>query len=353
MKFSEAMDEFLVAGRQGGWRMGTVESYRWHLRRFNRWLVEHGSEDVEDLTTSLARHWGAQIHDGWQPSTTRGAIAAARSFFKWLYAEKLIEHDLAASLKMPKVPERAQRTISTAEVGKLFTACSAPLREEDADDQDLALAVRNVALVAVLYDSLLRAAELCALKLNDIDLKTGTLRVRSGKGGKGRTAPIGPDAVLALKVWLPMRQARPGTENVFVSIGGLTPGKPLTVSGLRLILRRIGERCDIDGVSPHAFRRGGAVAATLAGAPSRLVQVWGGWSNIKMVELYTRTLQNDPEALKEFRRFSPLASVLKGRGWLPATAGGKSKARPRMRTGKGPKKRPPIRWRCRPDNLAK
>jgi len=351
--FTDALEEFLIAGRQKGWRKGTVESYRWHLNRLDKWLVQHGSNDVKKLDVKIVRAWGAEIHDGWQIATTRGAIAAARSFFRWLFDEKMIEVDLASALKMPRVPERAQRTISSAEVGALFKACAMPAHETAATEHELSLAVRNVAIVAVLYDSLVRAAELCALKVNDIDLKHGTLRIRSGKGGKGRTAPIGPDAVLALKVWLLQRRTAAGVDNVFVSIGGLTPGRPLSVSGLRLILRRLGERCDLDGVCPHAFRRGGAVAATLAGAPSRLVQLWGGWSNIRMVELYTRTLQNDPDALREFRRFSPLSAVTRGMEWLVAgledQAGqrrlGARAARRRMRRGRRARGRPlAIRW---------
>ena len=347
--FSDAMEEFLIAGRQKGWRKGTVGSYRWHLTRFDKWLVQHGSNDLEALTIDVVRKWGAELHDGWQIATTRGAIGAARSFFRWLLDEKVIEVDLASSLKMPRVPEHAQRTISSAEVGEIFKACAMPTHETAATEHELNLAVRNVAIVAVLYDSLVRAAELCALKVNDIDFKRGTLRIRSGKGGMGRTAPIGPDAVLALKVWLPMRRPATGVDNVFVSIGGLTPGRPLTVAGLRLILRRLGERCDLDGVCPHAFRRGGAVAATLAGAPSRLVQLWGGWSNIRMVELYTRTLQNDPGALAEFRRFSPLSSVTKGMGWLILQAGQLNGSRRRLRAGKRARRRESgrlsaIRW---------
>jgi len=351
--FKETMEEFLVAGRQKGWRRGTVESYRWHLNRLNTWLEQRGSEDVGMLTPRLVRQWGAQIHDGWQIGTTRGAIAAARSLFRWMRIEGVISIDLADALQMPKVPKQPQRTLSADEVAELFRACAAPLHETAADEHDLALCVRNVAIVAVLYDSLVRAAELCALKLDDIDFKNGTLKVRLGKGGKSRTAPIGPDAALALKVWLPMRRAAPGVDNVFVSVGGLTPSRPLTPPGLRLILRRLGERCEIKGVSPHAFRRGGAVAATLAGAPSRLVQVWGGWSNIAMVELYTRTLQNDPDALREFRRFSPLSAVTRGMEWLVAgledQAGqrrlGARAARRRMRRGRRARgRRHAIRW---------
>lgn len=353
MKFNDAMEEYLLASRQKGLRKGTIDSYRWYLEHMGRWLAEHGCEDVEALNVRTVRRWGAELHEGRQLTTTRGGFAAARGLFRWLLQEEILKLDLAASLAMPKPPEVEQRTISQDEVGRLFHACGEPLHEEEAGDQALALAARNVALVAVLFDSMLRAAELCALRVQDVDLEKGLLRVRSGKGGKGRSAPIGPDAMFALKVWLPQRASpavrlAPGCDSLFVSLGGLTPGKHLTVPGLRLILRRLGERAGIEGVCPHAFRRGGAVAATLAGAPSRLVQVWGGWSNIKMVELYTRTLRNDPEALGLFKRYAPLSSVHQGLGWLLSRLAGKpGAAKRRLRKGRMAKRKPNIRWNGR------
>jgi site-specific recombinase XerD len=354
MDFIDALEEFLTAGRQRGWRPGTVASYRWHLEHFQQWLVKDGGDNLAELTSHRVRRWGASIHDGWQPSTTRGAVAAARSFFRYLQKERIITEDLAAALVMPKVPDKAQRTISSSEVSRLMRACSTGLEDAKDEETDVALAVRNVALVAVLYDSMLRAAELCALKVSDVDFDRGVVRVRLGKGGKGRMAPIGPDAILSMQVWLKLRASpavrlAPGVKSLFVSVGGSTPGRSLTVSGLRLILRRLGERAGLQGVSPHAFRRGGAVAATLRGAPSRLVQMWGGWSNIRMVELYTRTLQDDPATMEQFRRFSPLGSVGNGRGWLVALQRALAEGAPespgkrRLRRGVVPPGRA-IRW---------
>jgi site-specific recombinase XerD len=351
------MEEFLIAGRQKGWRPGTVESYRWHIAHFQQWLVKDGGDSLAELTPRRVRRWGASIHDGWQPSTTRGAVAAARSFFRYLQKERIITEDLAAALVMPRVPDKAQRTISASEVSRLMRACSHGVEDAREEETALALAVRNVALVAVLYDSMLRASELCALKVSDVDFDRGVVRVRLGKGGKGRTAPIGPDAVLALQVWLQLRASpavrlAAGVNSLFVSVGGNTPGRSLTVSGLRLILRRLGERAGLHGVSPHAFRRGGAVAATLRGAPSRLVQVWGGWSNIRMVELYTRAMQDDPTTMEQFKRFAPLGSVANGRGWLTALQRALADGAPeqpgkrRLRRGVVPPGRA-IRWAVR------
>ena len=182
-----------------GLRKGTIDSYRWHLEHLGQWLVGHGRDEVETLDVKIIRRWGAELHEGRRLTTTRGGFAAARGLFRWLQKEGTLEVDLAASLYMPRPPECEQRTISQAEVGLLFRACGAPLHQEDAGDQELTVAARNVALVAVLFDSMVRASELCSLKVSDVDLEKGLLRVRSGKGGKSRAAPVGPDALLALQ----------------------------------------------------------------------------------------------------------------------------------------------------------
>ena len=82
-----------------------------------------------------------------------------------------------------------------------------------------------------------------------------------------------------------------GESTVFVSLGGNTPGCPLTTRGLRMNLKRLGERAGLRGVTTHAFRRGFACIATLAGAPTRTVQLAGRWSDIRMVERYTQDLE--------------------------------------------------------------
>ena len=93
-----------------------------------------------------------------------------------------------------------------------------------------------------------------------------------------------------------------GEEAVFTSVGGNTPGRALTTRGLRTILRNRGDKLNISGVSPHAFRRGLAVIATLAGAPSRAVQAAGRWGNIREVERYTSSWQ----ARALYERWSPV-----------------------------------------------
>lgn len=152
------------------------------------------------------------------------------------------------------------------------------------------MGLRNLALVSLLVDSGLRAAEICRLQVENVDLKLGLLVVVM-KGGDEDIACFGETTAKRLEEWLGVQVAADGIETVFVSVGGITPRQPLTTSGLRNILRRLGEKAGVKGVSPHAFRRAFACISTEAGAPSRVVQAIGGWNDIRMVERYTKALR--------------------------------------------------------------
>lgn len=317
MELAEAVSEFLIAGRQSGWSPKTVELYGWNLDHLLRWLAGRDIHLVEQLSSKPLRRWGADITEDWQAATVKGAVITVRSLLRWLRQEGLIEADLVQALKVPPVPKKIQRTMTQDEVQALLLACDKPVEHGLTEAQATATAVRNAAIVSLLYDSLIRASELCALRCDDVDLEVGQLLIASGKGGDGRYAYFGSDTTVSLRAWLEIRPRSPTEPWLFVSIWGNTPGCHLTTRGLRMILKKLGERAGVDAVSPHAFRRGGAAAATLAGMPSRMVQLLGGWSNIRMVELYTRALAANSETVKMFRRFSPVTAARNGMSGEP------------------------------------
>lgn len=312
MELADAVREFLIAGRQCGWSPTTVKNYGWTLDHLVQWLADHDIHLVEQLAVKPLRRWGADITEGRQAATVKGAVTTVRSFLRWLRAEELIETDLVQALKVPPVPKKIQRTMTQDEVQTLLLACDHPVEHGLTADQATATAVRNAAIVSLLYDSLIRASELCALRCDEVDLEAGQVLIASGKGGDGRYAYFGSDTTVALRAWLEIRLRSPTQPWLFISIWGNTPGCQLTTRGLRIILKKLGERAGVDAVSPHAFRRGGAAAVTLAGMPSRMVQLLGGWSNIRMVELYTRALLANNETVKIFRRFSPVTAARNG-----------------------------------------
>lgn len=306
---TEDLGEFLLACRQRGLATTTLTHYQWHL--------EHLIEAIPGVWSSLAlRRWGAGLQDaGYAPATIKQAISASRAFLRWLHQEGRLATDLSPCLLVPRVPRQAQRTITPAELARLLETASQPAAHGLTDAEAAAVCARNAALIALLFDTLLRAGELCRIEVRDLDLERLKLIVHRGKGGASRTAWFSLPTADFLRVWLSHRPQTPTPpHHLFIGIRGDTPGGPLTPSGLRTILRKIGERAGLPGVSPHAFRRGGAVALTLNGAPSRIVQILGGWSNIQMVEVYTRALDASAEAAAAVARYSPVAAVVSRNG---------------------------------------
>ena len=283
---------FLTAGRQAGYSDATITQYGWHLGKMHDWLSGRGVEQISDVDRDLLREWGAELRDRWSPATIRQAVNAARAFFAWLHAEGVIASDPGRALVVPKVPQRVQRTMTAVEVAAILGGC----------DPGTTKGTRDIALVNLLVDTGLRASEVCAVRVDHMDLEARFLLVKV-KGGTFEPAHFGDTVASVLATWLAVRSgvAHAGTETLFVSVGGGTPGRPLTTRGLRSILKRLGDKAGVAGVSPHAFRRGFACIADEAGAPTRQVQIAGRWSDIRMVERYTLALRRG----KLHQRWSP------------------------------------------------
>lgn len=298
-EFQITIREWLASLRQAGASKSTLRQYNWHLLRLAGWLAGRGVVDTASLSKSLLREWGASLHDAWSPSTVRQAVSSAKNFLTWCRDEELINEPLAKALRLPPQQDRTvHRTFTEDEILQMVRAC----------DMETAKGLRDVALIGLMVDSGLRASEVCRLKVSDI--QTG---VRAGKGftnmvvvrGKGGTelpSYFGAVTASALAAWLEVRQAMPGVDNVFISVGGLTPGRPLTRDGLRSTVYKLCDAADIKRGSPHALRRAFACIAHDAGASSRQIQAWGRWGDISQVERYTRAY----EAGRRYTEHSPM-----------------------------------------------
>lgn len=290
LSLANVIASYLVARRQAGKSDATLEQYGYHLGKMAVWLGEAGVVFVAEVQRADLRLWGAGLRDSWSPATIKGSVCAARSFFRWCVEEHLLSDNPALALKVPRVPRRAQRVLSAVEISQLLSECNGSVRGQ-----------RDAALVALLLDTGLRNSEMCRLEVADLDIESRCLVVRI-KGGDEAWGYFGSGCCGRLRAWLDVRPARPGVGTVFVSVGGNTPGQPLTPRGLRLALKRLGQRAGVEGVCPHAFRRSFATLMLLNGAPSRVVQLAGRWSDLRMVELYSQSL----DASAVYGRWSPV-----------------------------------------------
>ncbi|MEI7437916.1 MAG: site-specific integrase, partial [bacterium] len=168
MLLTDAISEFILDGQTAGWSAGTVKTYQWHLAHWVTWCAERQVTATGDVSRLLLRQWGASLAEKWQPATRKGAITAVRALLNWLAVEGGVA-DLAAALRMPRVPRTLHRTITAAEVRLLLAAAAEPAAHGLSEVAAVAVCARNAALVALLFDSLLRAFELCALTVADVD----------------------------------------------------------------------------------------------------------------------------------------------------------------------------------------
>jgi site-specific recombinase XerD len=254
------IDRFLESPRLGE---ATRRAYRGDVEEFGRWLEDRrlllGEVDVRVLTdyvSDLGRARPRKL----APATIARKIAAVRSFLRFTLGPAQVSD---ASLA-PRRPRRLPDTPKTSEVEAAL----------DALDVDGPLALRNRALVELVYSAGLRSSEAVGLDLADVDFDREQLHVR-GKGGKERIVPLGEEAGHLLARYL--HEARPGllrgAENaVFVS----ARGKRLDTSTLRRIFAH-----------PHRLRHAFATHLLEGGADLRTIQELLGHSSLSTTQLYS------------------------------------------------------------------
>lgn len=264
------------------WSPRTAAAYCWELRQLAKKYPGKGALDFRerDLNQYLAER---RMFDGVHDAAIKRGVSAFKKFFKWVGKKSP-----AARLKYPRVVHvREPRTLNDQELESVLLSF----------DTSTIAGKRNIALVGLMVDCRLRAAEICRLRVDELDFESRRLSVIV-KGNKRTVRKFAPETMALVLSWLSVRDAVAKSvevKTVFVSMGGLkrTRGLALTPSGLRANFRRIGRRAGLSKFSPHDLCRTFATIATQRGGPSRVVQVGGGWSSMELVQLYTRALQVD------------------------------------------------------------
>jgi integrase/recombinase XerD len=252
----------------------TIDSYRRDLTAFGGWL---GSSVAGASTEDLERYLAEVRANGLAPTTIARRAAALRSFFRHQVLVGARAENPAAELPLPRRARRLPRTLSPGEAERLIEAAKGTSPR----------ALRDRALVELLYGAGLRVSEAVGLERSGVDLD-GRLVRAAGKGGKERIVPIGRQAVDALQRYLsrgrPFLDRRHRPELFLNAQGG-----PLTRAGAFLILRRLAEKAGLEPgrVHPHLLRHSFATHLLEGGADLRSVQEMLGHADLSTTELYT------------------------------------------------------------------
>jgi integrase/recombinase XerD len=252
----------------------TVDAYRADLGR----LADALGHSPASATTEELERWIAQMRaDGLAATTVGRRVAAVRSFFRHQQLLGARVDNPAAELDLPKRTRRLPRTLSPAEAVRLIEAAAGTTPR----------ALRDGALVELLYGAGLRVSEAVGLEKGGVDLEARLVRV-TGKGGKERVVPIGRAAAEALRLYLsrgrPFLERRSRPELFLNAKGG-----PLTRAGAFLILRKLAAKAGLEPerVHPHLLRHSFATHLLEGGADLRSVQELLGHADLATTELYT------------------------------------------------------------------
>lgn len=279
---ARALSEFLSSLRGRNASPGTVTEYRRHATEFLAFLAERGV-DWRSPDRATVRAYLATLADrGLAPTSVAGRLAAVRSLYRHALRQGRLETDPLAGVRAPRRPSRLPRVLSVDEAEELVTA---PRRLHRRDE---ALAMRDEAMLELLYATGMRISELAGLTMERVDLKHGRLRV-TGKGNKERQLLFGAPAATALRGYLaagrPLLAARGSAGNaVFLN----SSGTRLTARGARMVVARWVEAVGAPSrTSPHTLRHSFATHLLEGGADLRVVQELLGHANLQTTQIYT------------------------------------------------------------------
>ncbi len=274
----------------------TVSAYARDLQTLGEGLSA-GSDDVHEVRPLHLSQWLMRLSEqGHKPSSQARALSAARSFFKFLQLEGVIEHNPTDELRRPKARRPLPVVLGREDLMRMLNA----------PDHTTTRGKRDKAMLELMYASGLRASELCNLRLDELHLQLGVVRP-FGKGAKQRVVPMGRPAIAALQCYID--EARPallkGRASVFVFIGNKQ--KHLSRMGLFKIVRRYAVAAGIPAaISPHKLRHAFASHLLQGGADLRAVQEMLGHASISTTEIYTHV---DAEQLRAAVDKHPLAGL--------------------------------------------
>lgn len=266
--------------------LNTLEAYQHDLLHLQNYCRSEG-KDLLGIELDDLQHFAATLHEvGIGPSSQARILSGIRSFYRFLLLDGFIENDPTELLESPHLGEHLPEVLSTAEIDQIEASIDLSKWEGH----------RNRAIIEVLFSCGLRVSELVTLKLSDLFLDDGYIRI-FGKGSKERLVPISGRAIGELNFWFDDRNRmtiKPGEED-FVFLN--RRGAHLTRVMIFIMLRRQAEIAGIKKViSPHTLRHSFATALLEGGADLRVIQALLGHESIGTTEIYTHI---DTTALRE------------------------------------------------------
>ncbi len=282
-------------------REQTIQLYQQEARRFAAWLADHARPggrpgDLAVVERSDVVAWiGALRTRGMSPSTIRSRWIALRTLYAWAAEEELVRTNPLERVNVPKADPPPPDVLDDDTIAALLAAC----RGTSFYDR------RDLALLRLMLATGLRASEVCALTVGDVDLRTRVTAVTDGKGGRSRLARFDAGTAAALD-----RYKRLRGRHRFAARPELWLGHrgPVTRKGLHPILAKRAEIAGLGHIHPHMLRHSFAHRMKRAGASFEDLGQLGGWSSHEVMKRYGSSLAVE-RSLEAYDRLDPMAGL--------------------------------------------
>lgn len=288
----ESYIDFLIVEK--GLAHNSIESYSADLSGFGDFLEQNQIMDLSRADTTVILAWLIHLSQKGLSSKSRARhLITIRGFYKYLISEKHLSHNPLKNVDIPKIGQALPKILSIAEVETILNA----------QNKTTPKGIRNLAMIEIIYGAGLRVSELISLKLQDVNLDSGLLRVM-GKGSKERIVPFGTKAKSITKKWIdtarPLVLKHIPSQYLFVA----RAGKPMTRQAFWKIIKKSTCLAGISkNVTPHTLRHSFATHLLEGGADLRSVQTMLGHSDISTTQIYTHISKE--YLIKMHQKFHP------------------------------------------------
>jgi len=284
--FHEAYTDFVLSRQAMQCSPATLEFYKYTAGKFLKWLETKGLMHPQEIHARHVREYLAELAgNGKSDNTVHDNARAIKTLLRFWSAENYIQSPI--TFAMPKVAQKRLPCLSADELSRLIASCHNP---------------RDKALIMFIADSGLRRSEVIALNWGDIDMATGLVAVRRGKGGKARSTVIGALTRRSLLHYRRTLHNYADNAPVFQTRGGTR----FVSDGLKQIFNRLSKKTGIH-VTPHALRRTFVILSLRADMDVLHLQAMLGHASLEMVKHYAQMVDDD--LLQEHKAHSPMDNL--------------------------------------------
>lgn len=280
--------EFAKDKIAAGVKSGSLKQYFLAIQKFYSFIGKEVTLATKEDIVNYLNYYRYSNQNGEQkPNTVKNRYSQLSTFFSWMYGNKYIADNPFLTIQTPKGTIKTKQIITGGEIERITISC-----ENTKGGIKLA---RDLAMISFMYESGVRAGELCNVKIKDVNFNKNQAIIQHGKGDKSRIVPFGEKTKVRLETYLSFRKY---TENDYLFVHYYKNQK-MTVSGIEKCICKIGQTSEITRIYPHLFRASCATNLIGKGVSPSVVKTVLGHSNLTTLESYVQITENDINKLTD------------------------------------------------------